>query len=105
MVGLLVLVGAAGFVMMFGSLDKGIDEKGAYEVNTLFADATGLVENSRVMLSGIPVGAITHPLHGSNGGRAFLYSCRWCAVALSCDRDIEQFPGSALVCARARPGR
>jgi phospholipid/cholesterol/gamma-HCH transport system substrate-binding protein len=58
LVGLLVLVGAAAFVMMFGSLDKGIDEKGAYEVNTLFADATGLVENSRVMLSGIPVGAI-----------------------------------------------
>lgn len=58
LVGLLVLVGAAAFILMFGSLDKGIDTKDAYEVNTLFGDATGLVVNSRVMLSGIPIGSI-----------------------------------------------
>ncbi|MCB9729664.1 MAG: MCE family protein [Deltaproteobacteria bacterium] len=58
LVGLLVVVGAFAFILTFGSLDKGVDTDDAYEVNTLFSDATGLVENSRVMLSGIPVGAI-----------------------------------------------
>lgn len=59
LVGLLVIVGAAAFLFTFGSLDQGVDLDGSYEVQGVFDDATGLVINSRVMLSGIPVGAIT----------------------------------------------
>jgi phospholipid/cholesterol/gamma-HCH transport system substrate-binding protein len=59
LVGLLVLIGAAAFLFTFGSLDKGVDLDESYRVEAIFDDATGLVLHSRVMLSGIPVGAIT----------------------------------------------
>lgn len=58
LVGLVVLLGAAAFIYTFGSLDKGVDRGAAYEVHAIFSDATGLVEGSRVMLSGIPIGEI-----------------------------------------------
>ncbi|TNF32822.1 MAG: MCE family protein [Deltaproteobacteria bacterium] len=58
LVGLLVIAGAVAFVFTFGSLDEGIDTDEAYPVYALFDDATGLVPNSRVMLSGIEVGRL-----------------------------------------------
>ena len=58
LVGLLMLIGAGAFMMTFGSLEQGVDLDKSYKVDALFSDATGLVDNSRVMLSGIPVGQI-----------------------------------------------
>jgi phospholipid/cholesterol/gamma-HCH transport system substrate-binding protein len=59
LVGLLVLIGAGAFLFTFGSLDQSIDMENTYSVDAVFDDATGLVVNSRVMLSGIPVGMIS----------------------------------------------
>jgi phospholipid/cholesterol/gamma-HCH transport system substrate-binding protein len=58
LVGLLVVLGAGAFLFTFGSLDQSIDMENTYSVDAVFDDATGLVMNSRVMLSGIPVGVI-----------------------------------------------
>lgn len=58
LVGLLVIGGAIAFIFTFGSLHSGIDSDEAYPVYALFDDATGLVPNSRVMLSGIEVGRL-----------------------------------------------
>ncbi|MGM0577080.1 MAG: MlaD family protein [Myxococcota bacterium] len=58
LVGLLVIVGVAAFMITFGSLEEGVQLEDAYEVYAIFDDATGLAENSRVMMSGIPVGQI-----------------------------------------------
>jgi len=58
LVGLLVIAGAIAFIFTFGSLEEGIDSDEAYTVHALFDDATGLVPNSRVMLSGIEVGRL-----------------------------------------------
>lgn len=60
LVGMMVLIGAASFIATFGSLDRGMSIEGSYEVFGTFDDAAGLVEQSRVMLSGIPVGEIAH---------------------------------------------
>ena len=59
LVGLLVLLGAGAFMFTFGSLEQTIDMENTYAVDAVFDDATGLVVNSRVMLSGIPVGVIS----------------------------------------------
>ncbi|MBD89257.1 MAG: hypothetical protein CL940_02835 [Deltaproteobacteria bacterium] len=59
LVGLMMLAGMISFVVTFGSLDRGIGLEGAYQVHVTFDDASGLVTQSRVMLSGIPVGEIT----------------------------------------------
>ena len=58
LVGMVVLVGMASFVYSFGSLDRGVEMEGSYEVSVVFDDASGLVAQSRVMLSGIPIGQI-----------------------------------------------
>ena len=58
LVGLLVVLGAGAFLLTFGSLDQSVDMENTYRVDAVFDDATGLVMNSRVMLSGIPVGVI-----------------------------------------------
>ena len=58
LVGLLVIAGAFAFIFAFGSLNEGINTGDAYPVYALFDDATGLVSNSRVMLSGIEVGRL-----------------------------------------------
>ena len=58
LVGLLVILGAGAFLFTFGSLEQTVDLEDSYTVDAVFDDATGLVLNSRVMLSGIPVGAI-----------------------------------------------
>lgn len=57
-VGLVAIIGALAFAFTFGSLEQGIDESKAYRVHGLFDDATGLVKNSRITLSGIPIGQI-----------------------------------------------
>ncbi len=57
-VGFVALLGAAAFALAFGSLDRGIDRGKTYSVYAILDDATGLVEGSRVMLSGIVVGEI-----------------------------------------------
>lgn len=57
-VGLVAIVGALAFALTFGSLEQGVDESKAYQVYGVFDDATGLVKNSRITLSGIPVGQI-----------------------------------------------
>ena len=57
-VGLVALLGAGAFALAFGSLDRGIDRGESYSVYAILDDATGLVEGSRVMLSGIAVGEI-----------------------------------------------
>lgn len=59
LVGLVVILGAAAFVLTFGSLEEGVDLDGGYTVHAVFDDATGLVVRSRVTVSGIPVGVIT----------------------------------------------
>jgi phospholipid/cholesterol/gamma-HCH transport system substrate-binding protein len=59
LVGMMMLVGAVSFVATFGALDRGISLEGAYQVHVTFDDASGLVTQSRVTLSGIPVGEIT----------------------------------------------
>ena len=59
LVGLLVVLGAGAFLITFGSLDQSVDMEDTYSVDAVFDDATGLVLNSRVMLSGIPVGVIS----------------------------------------------
>ena len=59
LVGLLVVMGAGAFLVTFGSLDQSVDMEQSYTVDAVFDDATGLVANSRVMLSGIPVGVIS----------------------------------------------
>ncbi len=59
LVGLLLIIGAFAFIYAFGRLDTGIGRDDAYPVYAVFDDATGLVENSRIMISGIPVGQIT----------------------------------------------
>ncbi len=58
LVGLLMIAGAAGFMFSFGSLDQGIDTEDTYPVYALFDDATGLVPNSRIKLSGIEIGSL-----------------------------------------------
>ncbi|MCB9735641.1 MAG: MCE family protein [Deltaproteobacteria bacterium] len=58
LVGLLVIVAAVAFVFTFGSLDTGMDAADGYRVYARFDDATGLVSNSRIMLSGIEVGRL-----------------------------------------------
>jgi len=59
LVGLMILAGMVSFVVTFGALDRGMSLEGAYQVHVTFDDASGLVTQSRVMLSGIPVGEIT----------------------------------------------
>ncbi len=59
LVGLLVVLGAGAFLLTFGSLEQSVDMDNTYKVDAVFDDATGLVLNSRVMLSGIPVGVIS----------------------------------------------
>ena len=58
LVGIVLIVGALAFVLTFGSLEQGMDLDGGVTVHAIFDDATGLVEKSRVKLSGIPVGQI-----------------------------------------------
>ncbi len=58
LVGLLMVVGAFALVYTFGSLDQGMDVDNAYTVYARFDDATGLVPNSQVKLSGIEVGRL-----------------------------------------------
>ncbi|MEC9072033.1 MAG: MlaD family protein [Myxococcota bacterium] len=58
LVGMVVIVGLGAFLYAFGSLDQGVEMEGSYEVYAVFDDASGLVAQSRVMLSGIPVGQI-----------------------------------------------
>lgn len=58
LVGLLVVAVAATFLVTLGRLDRGVDLESAYPVEAVFDDVTGLVEDSRVMLAGIPVGQI-----------------------------------------------
>ncbi len=58
LVGLLMIAGAVGFVFAFGSLDQGIDEEDTYPLYAYFEDATGLVPNSQIKLSGIEVGRL-----------------------------------------------
>jgi len=58
LVGLMVIAGAVAFMYTFGSLDQGFDADDTYTVYARFDDATGLVTNSRVMLSGIEVGRL-----------------------------------------------
>jgi phospholipid/cholesterol/gamma-HCH transport system substrate-binding protein len=60
LVGLMMLIGMVSFVATFGALDRGISLEAAYRVHVTFDDASGLVTQSRVMLSGIPVGEITN---------------------------------------------
>lgn len=58
LVGLLVIVAVVAFAFTFGSLDTGMNASDAYRVYARFDDATGLVPNSRVMISGIEVGRL-----------------------------------------------
>jgi phospholipid/cholesterol/gamma-HCH transport system substrate-binding protein len=58
LVGLVVIAAFGAFALVFGSLEKGIEAKDGYQVFAIFDDATGLAKDSRVMVSGIPVGQI-----------------------------------------------
>lgn len=60
-VGLLVIVSVlAGFFMLTRLTSDGGGDSGEYiKVYTMFSDATGLAERSRVRLAGIPVGEIS----------------------------------------------
>ncbi len=58
-VGIVVLIGIAAFVYMFGAVREGIDAGAAgYRVYADFRDVTGLVKKSRVSIAGISVGEI-----------------------------------------------
>ncbi|MEE2645169.1 MAG: MlaD family protein, partial [Myxococcota bacterium] len=58
-VGLLVISGAVTFVVMSAQVREGIrEDESSYRVSAILDDVGGLVQNSRVMIAGIPVGQI-----------------------------------------------
>ena len=58
-VGVVVIVGVAAFLYMFGQVREGIEDDAAgYRVYAIFRDVSGLVEKSRVVIAGIAVGQI-----------------------------------------------
>jgi len=86
LVGLLVIIGAAAFLFTFGSLDQGVDMEESHMIDAVFDDATGLVLNSRVMLSGIPVGVISEiKLDGDDPSKA--------RVTMAITGDVALFQG------------
>lgn len=59
-VGLLILAAIAALIFMLGKMSQSAVKKGrGYTVYAIIDDATGLKEQSRVMMAGIPVGEIT----------------------------------------------
>jgi phospholipid/cholesterol/gamma-HCH transport system substrate-binding protein len=59
-VGLVVLAGIAAMLYMVTVLTRGegLFQQQGYQVHAMFDDVTGLAKNSRVMMSGIPVGRL-----------------------------------------------
>ena len=59
-VGLLILAAIAALVFMLGKMSQSAVKKGrGYTVYAILDDATGLKEQSRVMMAGIPVGEVS----------------------------------------------
>src|SRR5699024_6198406 len=71
-VGLLILAAIAALIFMIGKMSQSAVKKGqGYTVYAIFNDATGLTEQSRVMMACIPIGTVTTIRH--SGARARVY--------------------------------
>ncbi len=83
-VGLLVIAAAVAFAWMFGRASNSVFKRGdGYELHAYLNDATGLAEQSRVMMAGIAVGEVKTIRLDGNRAR----------IVLRMQDDVELFEG------------
>jgi phospholipid/cholesterol/gamma-HCH transport system substrate-binding protein len=83
-VGLLIIASVVVFIFMFGTLNESVLKRdGGYTVHAYLDDASGLAEQSRVMLSGIAVGEV----------KAIKLEDRRARVEIKMREDVELYSG------------
>jgi phospholipid/cholesterol/gamma-HCH transport system substrate-binding protein len=85
-VGLMIVLGLAAVYGVYLYVEEQAGEDGGYSVYALFEDATGLIEKSRVVIAGIPVGYIENI--GLQGDKA--------RVDIHINKDVELHEDAAV---------